>query len=197
MLQIKKMRGLTDQEIKDALIEGDNAVTEYFFYKKSMPLFIAIIKRVFNHHVDYDEIINEFYCYLMEDDARRLQQFRGESTLTQWIKVAATRYFIQKRDNVIENDSKEPPYIREEVCEDALTRRNTAVADLERLFAMMKNDRYVYVIRRLILDDADNEEVAAELGIRVSNLYNIKKRAMSALASVAANDKREYGKARF
>lgn len=191
------MRELSDAELIQALTRGDGEVTEHFFYKKCRPLLLSIIGKVFNYAVDYDEVVNELYCYLMEDGARRLRLFRGESTLTQWMKVTAIRFFISRRDRVIENESKEPPYIKEDSEEDSGTSRNAAVADLERLFAMMRNERYVYVIRRLMIDDAENEEVAAEMGIQVSNLYNIKKRAMAALAAVAKHDKREYAKSQF
>ena len=49
----------------------------------------------------------------------------------------------------------------------------------------MSNKRYVLVIKRLMLEDADPDEVAEELGVTVDNLYNIKKRAMSSITELA------------
>ena len=49
----------------------------------------------------------------------------------------------------------------------------------------MSNKRYVYVIKRLVLEDADPKDVAFELNTNVDNLYNIKKRAIAALVKVA------------
>lgn len=194
---IKNIAKMSDAEIVEALARGDNAATQYVFYDKYRPLFLSIINKVFNYHVDYDEIVNELYCYLLEDDARRLRLFRGESTLAQWIKVTAIRYFINKRDRVIDNTTQTPPTTLGTGEVDVTTNQAEAQADLERLFALMKNPRYVYVIRRLMIDGVDSDELAAEMGILKSNLYNIKKRAMSALVAVAQKDKKEYGKKYF
>lgn len=58
----------------------------------------------------------------------------------------------------------------------------------------MPTQRYVYVIRRLVLEDLEPEQLATEMGITTANLYNIKKRAMAQLTRVALNDSKEYGK---
>jgi hypothetical protein len=50
------------------------------------------------------------------------------------------------------------------------------------------------VIRRLVLQDAEPKDVANELRITVDNLYNIKKRALTALTEIALNDIEKYGK---
>ena len=70
--------------------------------------------------------------------------------------------------------------------------RYQASDDIERLLAMMSNMRYFDVIRRLILEEVEPDELAAEMGVTVDNLYNIKRRAMSQLTRVALNDIRKY-----
>jgi hypothetical protein len=67
-----------------------------------------------------------------------------------------------------------------------------AKIDIERLLSQMSNRRYVYVIRRLVLHDADPNVVAKELMVNVDNLYNIKKRAIAALTEVALKDIEKY-----
>lgn len=49
----------------------------------------------------------------------------------------------------------------------------------------MENRRYAEAIRQLILEDMDPQKYAAEIGVTVDNLYNIKKRAMTALTRIA------------
>ena len=66
--------------------------------------------------------------------------------------------------------------------------------DLERLLGGMTNERYVYVIRKLILEDCEPEQLANEMGVTTANLYNIKRRAMAQLTRIALNDIDEYGK---
>ena len=44
----------------------------------------------------------------MEGDAWRLKAFEGRSSIYQWLKVVAIRFFVQKRDSLIEDKSQEP-----------------------------------------------------------------------------------------
>ena len=186
---------MTDREIVDGLIARDEQTTEQFFFKNCRPLFVSIIRHVFSYEVDYDELVSEFYLYLMENNAYRLCQYQGKSTIYQWMKVVAIRFFIAKRNNVIEDESKEA------LLECGSSRVSTegeakmvARMDLEYLFAKMGNQRYVYAIRRLILEDAEPTIVARELNTNVDNLYNIKRRAIAALTEVALNDVEKYEK---
>ncbi len=65
---------------------------------------------------------------------------------------------------------------------------------MEQLFNAMPTKRYVSVIRRLILEDCEPEELAREMNITTANLYNIKRRSMAQLTRIALNDIRKYGK---
>ena len=49
----------------------------------------------------------------------------------------------------------------------------------------MSNRRYAEVLQRLVIEDADPEVVAEEMGVNIDNLYNIKKRAIAALMRLA------------
>ena len=99
---------MTDQQIIQGLISRDNRVTEDFFFVKCRPLFCSVIKSVFDYEVDFDEFVNELYLYLMEDDAAKLRGFQYRSSVFQWLKVVAIRYFIKKRDNLIDTDNVNP-----------------------------------------------------------------------------------------
>lgn len=68
---------MSDQYIVDALIAHDEKITRQFFFSSCRQLFLSIIRNVFPYEVDYDEFVNEFYLYLMENDAYRLRQFQG------------------------------------------------------------------------------------------------------------------------
>jgi RNA polymerase sigma factor (sigma-70 family) len=182
---------MTDFEIIEALIARDNRVTQEFFFERCRSLFYAIIHKVFDYEVDYDEFVNELYIYLMENDATRLKQFEGRSSLYQWLKVTATRFFIKKRDQLIEDCSKETPIEEESMIDHA---PSVSALDVQRLMDAMPNKRYVHVIRKLIIEEYSPEELAAEMHITTDNLYNIKRRAMMQLMQVALNDIRAYGK---
>ncbi len=197
MIYTKNTKQMTDLQIIDALISRDEWVTQQFFFKTCRPLFVSVMRYVFSYKVDYDEFVNEFYLHLMENDAIRLRQFQGRSTIYQWMKVVAIRYFIAKRDNMIDMESK-VALIECAERGDSFdeVQKTTARMDVERLFSLMPNKRYVYVIRRLVLEDAEPNKVAEELGTNVDNLYNIKKRAISALTEIALNEVEKYEKRR-
>ena len=184
---------MTDQEIIQGLIARDNRVTEEFFFKKCRPLFCSIMKLVFSYEVDYDELVNELYIYLMEDDAAKLRHFEYRSSVYLWLKILAIRFFIKKRNRMIDDQSQETPYDGRNQMVDTV-KDMTAGADIERLLDNMPNKRYVYVIRRLILEDWEPEQLAQEMTITTANLYNIKRRAMAQLTRTALNDIKEYGK---
>lgn len=185
---------MTDKEIISALIAHDARVTEQFFSTDCRPLFVSVIRRVFGAQiVDYDEIINEIYILLMENDAKKLRSFKYESTLYQWLKTIAIRHclLLKKRAKVIDNESQTPLENRERNAERTES-SSQAKMDVEVLLSKMKNLRYANVIRMLMIEDMTNEEVAKTLSVNVGNLYNIKRRAMTALAEVAFKDKEHY-----
>ena len=94
---------------------------------------------------------------------------------------------------MIDDTSQEAPY--DGRSQTANTDKDmTAGGDLERLFNNMPNKRYVHVIRCLMLEDWEPEQLAHEMNITTANLYNIKRRAMAQLMRVALNDVKEYGR---
>ena len=186
---------MTDKEIIDSLIAHDPHVTAQFFFKDCRPLFVSVIRRVFGAQIiDYDEIISEIYILLMENDAKRLRLFNFESTLYQWLKIIAIRHCLKLKSQakVIDNESKEPLGYSEK--NHSVTESSQSNMDLEALLRQMKNQRYAQVIRLLIIKDISPDDVAHRLSVTVDNLYNIKRRAMVALAEVALKDKQHYEK---
>ena len=184
---------MTDQEIVKALMERDSHVTAQFFFKDCRPLMLSIIHRVFDKQkVDYDEVISELYIYLMANDARRLRQFKFKSTFFQWLKTTAIRFCLKLKsgDIVIDSESQEPLDNRNRHI--GSTESSQAKTDVDNLLLQMRNQRYAKVIRMLMIEDMTPDEVAKELFVTVDNLYNIKRRAMAALAKVALKDKRHY-----
>lgn len=184
---------MTDEEIIEGLISRDNYVTNYFF-KKYNPLFLNAISLIFNYKVDKDECLNELYLYLMKDEAMKLKQFEGRSTLGGWLKIVVIRFFKDLRDRkiMIDNSSQAPLYEQNDVDFDDSESR-TATVDIENLLSLIKNERYVMVIRALVINEEDPRQLAKFMCITVDNLYNIKKRALVALAKAAINDRNKYG----
>ena len=190
---IEISNNMTDREIVSFLIAREPKVTAQFFFKDCRPLLLSVIRRVFGTQiVDYDEVISEIYILLMENDAKKLRSFKFESTLYQWLKTIAIRHCLQLKNKakVIDNESQEP--LINSGREFSSAESSQARIDMETLLRQMKNQRYALVIRLLMIDDRTPEEVARQLCVTVDNLYNIKRRAIQALAEVALKDKKHY-----
>ena len=91
---------------------------------------------------------------------------------------------------MIDDSSKEPLDNAEKDSEYAES--SQAKMDVDALLHQIRNQRYAKVVRMLIIEDMSHEEVAQVLAVTVDNLYNIKRRAMAALADVALKDKKHY-----
>ena len=129
----------------------------------------------------------------MEDDAIKLRNFEYRSSIYQWLKVLAIRFFIKRRNKMIENGDKETPYDGQTI-QLAEEKDITSKVDLKRLLSFMSNQRYAFVIQQLVINEQQPELLAKEMEISVDNLYNIKRRAMAQLTTVALNDIKEYEK---
>ena len=86
---------MTDRDIIEGLIKGDEDINRQFFFENCRPLFASVIHKVFPYDIDYDEFVNEFYIYLMENDATRLRQFEGRSSIYQWLKTVSLRFALK------------------------------------------------------------------------------------------------------
>lgn len=184
---------MTDREIIQGLIARDNRVTKEFFFGKCRPLFFSVMKLVFDYEVEYDEFVNELYVYLMEDDASKLRNFQYRSSVYQWLKILSIRFFIKKRERMIDDNSQEPPY-DVSIQVPASESDASAEGDIQRLFENMPTKRYVHVLTKNVLEEMEPEQLAQEMNITTANLYNIKRRAMAQLTRAALNDIKEYGK---
>ena len=184
---------LDDSQIIEALINRDEAVTHDFFFVWCRPLLYSIIRRIFSVDVDYDELVNELYIHLMENDARRLRTFQGRSSVYQWLKCVAIRFFIEKRDQIVEDPAEEPLYSGKDLSYTP-QERDEAKADIKAMISLVKNEKYRYVLEQYYLNDVEFEKIALALDTSLANVYNIKRRALTKL-TVLLLDNSGYEKA--
>ena len=175
---------MTDKEIVEALLRHDPRTTRWFFFEKCRPLLLSILKSIFDGKANYNAMVNELYLYIMADDGAKLRKFEFRSSIYQWVKVVAIRLFLRKRDELAPGGD-EP--IDDRTDGEAVDTPRTIARriDVASMLAMMKNERYAAVLRRLIMDEDDTETVAADLGVTVDNLYNIKRRAIASMTKIA------------
>lgn len=181
----------SDRYIIDGLLEKDENITREFFFVRCRPLIYSLIRNIFDFDVDHDELVNELYVYLMEDDGKRLRSFQGRSSIYQWLKCVATRFFLEKRDKgmIGEESLSDSLFPTDELMQNQ-GEREIIGRDVRKMLSLMRNPRHRLVIQRLFLDEVGYNELATELNTSVSNLYNLKLRSMAELTSLLLN---EYG----
>lgn len=181
-MYIDKEAELSDKEIVKGILKHDPQVIEYFFFTKCSKLFVYLVNSIFNNRVEKEELINELFLYIADSEWKKLREFNFQSSLLTWITVVATRFFLKKRDQLIENESSEA-LLREDV---ELSQSLTSVdsINIRMAIGIMPNERYKYVIQLLDLQDLPHEDVAKALNVSVANLYNIHRRALAQLKCI-------------
>lgn len=147
---------------------------------------------MFDGKVDRDELVSELFLYLRANDWYKLRQFDYRSKLTTWMSVVAVRFFLKKRDLLIESESSETLISKNEHQTNPSLSHEMRM-DIERALAKMKNERYRDVIIALDLNEIEPEEYAKSINTTVANLYNIRRRAHLQLGTFLRNKEDYYG----
>ena len=94
-MEVKKIY-IEDLEIAKALIKKDNMFTKKYFYQHCYPLFKSIYDNYHTDCTDCKEFIDEIYIVVLTPSKItgkcQMENFRGESTLTNWLKTACLYY---------------------------------------------------------------------------------------------------------
>ncbi len=177
-----------DLKIAHAILHRDEVVTKRYLYQQCYPLF----KRYFDgYYTDCEnciEFINEIYVLIMTPSRKtgrcRLMSYRGESTLTQWLKVVCkfycySRFEVKSRQPETEpispsnpeksksGDRKQPKELSIEEDLSMFQRE-----DVEVILGLMPNRRYSQIIRLRHVELRTDKEPAEELGMSMDNYYN-------------------------
>lgn len=177
-----------DLHIARALISRDQATTTQFFYKRCYPLFKSIFDNYYTDCNSIEELINDMYLVVLAPSKItgkcQMENYRGESTLTNWIKTTCLYYcynkyekkerlprfegFPENPENENEqSDRNDAKYGSIELDFDNLNRE-----DVNTILNMMPNKRYSNIIRMLYLENKTIDEVAEVLRMTKDNFYN-------------------------
>lgn len=170
----------SDNDYISGLKHGNSKTIQSFFYSLCNFTLNDIRWSLMQGRIDYDELVNELYLYLSADNWHKLDTFEGKNncSLKSWMVRLAWRFFIQPRSRLLFDgcQSEYEKGDRVEETEDAL---NLEIAmDVGATFKRMANKRYVQVLKWMLIDGYDADEVAKFLDTPVSNIYNIKHRAI-------------------
>ena len=177
-----------DLQIAKSLINRDEMVTRKYFYQQCYPLFKSIYDNYYTDCANCKEFIDEIYIVVLAPSKStgrcQMENFRGESTLTSWLKTACLFYchkqFEQKermpkheqiahvnmKDNEDDGDRADSVYGSIEIDFSNLNRQDALT-----IIKQMPNKRYSELIRLRYLELMTNEETASKLGMSMENYY--------------------------
>lgn len=193
-----------DLNIAKALIRHDEGVTKHFFYRQCYPLFKSIFDNYYTDCTCCKEFIDEIYILVLAPSRTtgkcQMENFRGESTLTSWLKSVCLFYCykrFEKRENFekisvlhhsSENKSIDSDSLLEKYGSSEIEFDNMNRMDIETLIDMMHNERYRRIIQLRYVEHLSNEETAETLGMTMANYYNKHKLAKAQFLSVSRKE---------
>ena len=193
-----------DLKIAQALIQHDERVTKMFFYKQCYPLFKSIYDNYYTDCTSVKEFIDEIYIVVLVPSKItgkcQMENFRGESTLTSWLKSVCLFYCykrFERRENFEEISVLQHTSGKKSIVSDSLLEKygsseidfeNMNRMDIETLINMMSNKRYRRIIQLRYVEHLSNEETAEALGMTMANYYNKHKLAKAQFVSVSRKE---------
>ena len=186
-----------DIDIARALINRDVGVTINYYYKRCYPLFKSIFDNYYTDCKCCKEFMDEIYIVVLAPSKKtgrcQMENYRGESTLTSWLKTAClyycyNKYKLKKRIPIYEplshsfdqNDNENDVFSdrnKKEEFSNPIDFSGMNRSDIDTLLSLMPNENYRKLIELRYLEQRTNEETANELGVSMANYYNMHHRA--------------------
>lgn len=174
----------SDAAFIEGLKRNDNGVCRQFFYGEIGGILHRIRMELFRGLVAFDELVGELYLHLSRDGWRKLDGFDGKGgcRLRTWMIPVAWRYFMSIRGRLAcggggvssgDGDGDAPGAAS--IADDL---RIQIAIDVNAVLARMPNRRYAEILRLLLIEGFEAQEVADMLDMRVANVYNLKHRAI-------------------
>ena len=149
------------------------------FYQDAEPLLRSIQNSLFKGTIEYDELVGELYLYLARNNWKVLDSFKGRNgaSLSTWLSHVTWHYFMNqyKKGNRVDYTDDINTFDRE-VSTISIDEMRM---DIEQTLSKMGNERYVSVIRLLVIEGRETEDVAKMLDTTIQNIYNLKHRAIA------------------
>ena len=178
--------GCTIREFDQIIIKGlhsadpetHNNCVRRLFYEDLEPLLRNVQCSLFKGSVEYDDLVNNLYLFLSRNNWKILDSFQGRNgaRLSTWLSHITWHYFMHahKRESRVEYLNDLTPLDRQvhTISKDEMR------IDIERTLSRMNNERYVAVIRLLIIEGRKTEDVAKLMNTTIQNIYNLKHRAI-------------------
>lgn len=174
----------SDNRLISEVIGGNQDAIVYFFYSKYSATFQYHIYKLFNYKVDINDLVDEFFLYLYEDDWKRLRSFDSTmASLNTWISTVSYRFFRDYKQSKIDSGSVDTTNdMWEATCSDWVQSCDVGLMmDINGAISRIKNDRDKRIAVMLFIEDREYEAVAREFDLSVDYVYTVKNRLIKQL----------------
>jgi len=183
-MEVKRLY-MEDLRVARALIKRDEAVTRSYLYRHCYPLFKSIFDHYYTGCESCKEFIDEIYLLVLTPKDGygkcKLEGFRGESTLTSWLKTVCLFYCYEQyekrergpaQEQLPNPDAENGGYDARHYGYVEMDFSHFNRQDVHVVLNMMPNRRYSTLIRLRYLEELTNEETAKVMGMTMDNYYN-------------------------
>lgn len=173
-----------DAQLVAELLAGNEGALHYVFYDHFNPLLkMNAYKAAGTKQVEYDDLVQELYLYLSDNDWEKLRKYNPERPFINWFSVVSYRFFKDFSCSMIDL-SNQIPISNMNDHQTAFMSNGTIgtiMMDIKRAISKLKPPRDSEILEALLLRDEEPETVAKRHNVTVDNLYNIKRRAIARL----------------
>ncbi len=160
-----------DAQLVAELLAGNEGALHYVFYDHFNPLLkMNAYKAAGTKQVEYDDLVQELYLYLSNNDWEKLRKYNPERPFVNWFSVVSYRFFKDFSRSMIDSANQ--------ISNGTI---GTIMMDIKRAISKLKPPRDSQILEALLLRDEEPETVAKQHNVTVDNLYNIKRRAIAKL----------------
>ena len=173
-----------DAQLVAELLAGNEGALHYVFYDHFNPLLkMNAYKAAGTKQVEYDDLVQELYLYLSNNDWEKLRKYNPERPFINWFSVVSYRFFKDFSCSMIDS-SNQIPISNMNDHQTAFISNGTIgtiMMDNKHAISKLKPPRDSEILEALLLRDEEPETVAKRHNVTVDNLYNIKRRAIARL----------------
>lgn len=180
----KPMQQWSDDRLLQEMYDGNQDAIVYFFYEKFSSSFQYHIYNIFPYRVDVEELVDEFFLYMFQDDWRRLRTYdSGKAALSTWISMVSFRFFKNYKDTKIDFNGVVTISDKWESFRGdwAVSHDAGMLMDIEDAISTIKNERDREIAHKIFVEDVSFETVAEEFGLDVNYVYTVKNRLVKQL----------------
>lgn len=183
--KVSEFLNVDDRQLIAQIINGNSQLAVFLLKHRCVKIFEYInITRLKGLDLDVDDLINDFYLYLQENDWEKLRSFRYESKLQTWINLIASRYLLKKYNKDLKENARKGTQINGFPSFTDDDHQNKMVrTELLEAIGHLKEKRDQMVLL-LILQGFDSNEIGEQIGTSTGNVYTIKSRAIEKLRNL-------------